>query len=253
MKIPEKIGILIIEDEAPARELLKHFIAGNKRLELLGECPDGFCGLKMIKELKPDLLLLDVQMPKLTGFELLEVLEEKPEIIFTTAYDHFAIKAFDMNAIDYLLKPFSQERFNEALTKAIDRIREGKKKDLRMEKISESLTEEERGISRVVVRKGSAIKFIAVDSIDYIMAEDDYVMIWHAEGKALKQQTMKFYENNLPPEEFARIHRSVIVKISGIERIEPYGKDTYRAILKNGTSLPVSRSGYKTLKERVKF
>lgn len=249
----KKIGILIIEDELPARELLKHFLTGNNSVELLGECPDGFCGLKMIKELKPDLLLLDIQMPKLTGFELLEVLEEKPEIIFTTAYDHYAIKAFDMNAIDYLLKPFSQERFNEALDKAITRIRKGNTKDFSIEKINESLPEEEREISRIVVRKGNAIKFIPVTSIDYILAEDDYVMIWHAEGKALKQQTMKFYENNLPEEEFARIHRSAIVRISNIERIEPYGKDTYRAVLKNGNSLPVSRSGYKTLKERLRF
>ena len=253
MAYKERIGILIIEDESPARELLKHFLSAKPEVELLGECGDGFCGLKMIRELKPDLILLDVQMPKLTGFELLEVLEEKPEIIFTTAYDHYAIKAFDMNAVDYLLKPFSQERFNEALDKAIVRIKDGLKKDIPVEKISDSIQEEERGISRIVVRKGSAIKFIPVESVNYILAEDDYVMIWHKEGKALKQQTMKFYENNLPGAEFARIHRSAIVQIARIERIEPYGKDTYRAILKDGTSLPVSRAGYKNLKEKVSF
>ena len=253
MSKKDQIGILIIEDEAPARELLKHFLIKHNDINLLGECADGFCGLKMIKELNPDLLLLDVQMPKLSGFELLEVLDEKPEIIFTTAFDHYAIKAFDMNAIDYLLKPFSQERFDEALLKAVDRIRKGNTKGVSIQNFSDSQEEGSATISRIVVKKGSSIKFIPTNNINYIMAEDDYVMIWHKEGKALKQQTMKYYENNLDSEDFARIHRSAIVRINLIESIEPYGKDTYRAILKDGTSIPVSRTGYKNLKEKVRF
>jgi len=252
MSKSDLIGVLIIEDEEPARAILKHYLKKHKNVNLLGECGDGFCGLKMIKELKPDLLLLDVQMPKLSGFELLEVLDSLPNIIFTTAYDDYAIKAFDMNAIDYLLKPFSQNRFDEAIGKAAERIKEGsEKKELESLKSFESDSSPE--ISRIVVRKGSAISFISADDINYILAEDDYVMIWHKDGKALKNKTMKYYEQHLPENDFARIHRSAIVKISRIDKIEPYGKETYRAILKDGTSLPVSRSGYQTLKEKIQF
>ncbi len=246
------IGVLIIEDEEPARALLKHYLKKHTNLTLLGECGDGFCGLKMIKELNPDLLLLDVQMPKLSGFELLEVLDSLPHIIFTTAYDDYAIKAFDMNAIDYLLKPFSQERFDEAIKKAAEKIKEGSEKS-ELESLKSFSPDGSPEIIRIVVRKGNAISFIAVDEINYILAEDDYVMIWHKEGKALKNKTMKYYESHLPENDFARIHRSALVKISRLEKIEPYGKETYRAVLKDGTSLPVSRSGYQTLKEKIQF
>lgn len=249
----KKISVLIIEDEEPARVLLKHYLARHDNIDLLGECADGYCGLKKIKELKPDLLLLDVQMPKLTGFELLEILDTLPEVIFSTAYDEYAIKAFDMNAVDYLLKPFSQERFDKAINKAVARITNKESKADALSSLSSSRPEGSPSISRIVIRKVNAISFIPVDSILYLRSEDDYVMIWHKEGKALKQQTMKYYENNLPEEDFVRIHRTAIIKINQTERIEPYGKETYRAIMKDGTSLPVSRSGYKTLKERVNF
>jgi len=247
------ISVLIIEDEKPARELIKHYLTKHDSLEIVGECGDGFSGLKSIKELNPDLLLLDIQMPKLTGFELLELLDKKPEIIFSTAYDEYAIKAFDMNAVDYLLKPFSQERFDEAIIKAVERINSGEKKSDEVSSLASSRPEGSPSISRIVIRKGNFISFISVDSILHIRSEDDYVMIFHGEGKALKQQTMKYYENNLPVEDFVRTHRTAIVRINQIDRIEPYGKETYRAIMKDGTRIPVSRTGYKTLKDRVRF
>lgn len=251
MTVKQNIKVLIIEDEEPARALIKHYLAGYSEIKVVGECADGFSGLRSIRELSPDLVFLDIQMPKLTGFELLEVLEKKPEIIFTTAYDEFAIKAFDLNAVDYLLKPYSQKRFDIAMQKGIGRVGSETREDNGRNTLAGYRSEGSPPINRIVVRKGNGISFIPINTILYIEAEDDYVMIWHNEGKALKQQTMKFYESNLPKDEFVRIHRSAIVRIDQIRRIEPYGKDTYRAILKNEKRLPVSRSGYKNLKDKT--
>jgi two-component system LytT family response regulator len=226
----EKIRIAIIDDETPARELIKHYLNEVESIEVIAECADGFSGLKTISTTKPDLVFLDIQMPRLTGIELVEVLTEKPEIIFTTAYDQFAIRAFELNAVDYLMKPFPKRRFLEAVKKAI------------------SLP-----VIRIVVRKGNAINLIPVEQIRYVEAQDDYVMIYHAAGKALKQQTMKSCEDNLPKTDFVRIHRSYIVKVGEIKRIEPYGKDNHVVILQSGDKLPVSRAGYKHLKEELNF
>ncbi len=248
-----KITALIVEDEKPAREIIKYYLEKHEMVEIVGECPDGYSGLSGIRELNPDLVFLDIQMPKLTGFELLEVLDEKPEIIFTTAYDEYAIKAFDLNAVDYLLKPFSEKRFDEAVTKAVGRIRKGESTEKVISRLSSAKAECSAPLNRIVVRKGNSISFIPVKNIRYIQAEDDYVMIYHKEGKALKQQTMKYYEKNLPEKDFVRIHRSYIISIESISRIEPYGKDTYVAITNENEKLPVSRSGYKNLKEKVVF
>jgi two-component system, LytTR family, response regulator len=247
----QKIKTVIIEDESPARDLLKHYLKDFEIIDIIAECTDGFSGLKSITELKPDLVFLDIQMPKLTGFEMLEVIEEKPAIIFTTAYDQFALKAFELNAVDYLLKPFAKERLKEAVEKAIEKINSGKV----ITPVSQLLIKqpESKILNRIVVRKGNAINLISVDNIRYVESQDDYVMIYHSEGKALKQQTMKFYEENLPKADFVRIHRSYIIKVTEINRIEPYGKDNYVAILHSGEKLPVSRSGYKHLKEELKF
>lgn len=251
MNKEKKIKALIIEDEEPARVLIRHFASSHESIEIVGECSDGFCGLKHINEFKPDLVFLDVQMPKLTGFELLEILEERPEIIFTTAFDEYAIKAFELNAVDYLLKPFSQERFDEAVGKAKVKIRSGEATRGEVGRIIDTEKHQGSELMRIVVRKGSSISFIAVTEVQYIEAEDDYVMIWHSGGKALKQQTMKYYAGSLPAHDFARIHRSYIARIEFIDKIEPYGKDTYRAILKNGKSLPVSRTGYRELRDKT--
>ncbi|MDP4224587.1 MAG: LytTR family transcriptional regulator DNA-binding domain-containing protein, partial [Bacteroidota bacterium] len=185
--------------------------------------------------------------------EMLEVLTEKPEIIFTTAYDQFAIRAFELNAVDYLLKPFAKRRFLEAVKKAIDKIRSGIGNLIPANEILAKKPEPVAPVNRVVVRKGNAISLIPVEEIRYVEAQDDYVMIHHATGKALKQQTMKFYEDNLSKTDFVRIHRSFIVKVKEIKRIEPYGKDNHVAILQSGDKLPVSRSGYKLLKEELDF
>ena len=248
-----KLRTIIIEDEAPARELLKHYLKDFNEIEIIAECSDGFAGLKTISEMKPDLIFLDIQMPKLTGFEMLEVLEERPEIIFTTAYDQFAIKAFELNAADYLLKPFHQERLKESVNKVVQKLLSGKEMNKPAGQLLSQRPERSSPISRIVVRKSNSINIIPVDQLRYVEAQDDYVMIYHSAGKALKQQTMKFYEENLPKADFVRIHRSYIVKVEEIKRIEPYGKDNHIAILHSGDKLPVSRAGYKQLREDLGF
>jgi two-component system, LytTR family, response regulator len=249
----EKIRILIIDDETPARELIKHYLKEVESIEVIAECSDGFSGLKSISALKPDLVFLDIQMPRLTGIELVEVLTEKPEIIFTTAYDQFAIRAFELNAVDYLMKPFEKRRFLGAVKKAIDKIRAGVGNKQPANELLSKKPESASPVNRIVVRKANSINIIPVDHIRYVEAEDDYVMIFHSNGKALKQQTMQFYEDNLPKSDFVRIHRSYIVKVEEIKQIEPYGKDNHIAILHSGDKLPVSRSGYKHLKEELNF
>jgi two-component system LytT family response regulator len=250
----KNIRTVIIEDETPAREILKHYLKDFPEIEIIAECADGFSGLKTIAALKPELVFLDIQMPRLTGFELIEVMTEKPVIIFTTAYDQFAIKAFEMNAIDYLLKPFPKERLRSAVNKAAEKISRTKKETGGSPvELIEKLPKSSSPLNRVVVRKGNAINLITVAQIKYIEAQNDYVMIYHITGKALKQQSMKYYEENLPGTDFVRIHRSYIVKVTEIKRIEPYGKDNHIAILNSGERLPVSRSGYKHLKEELNF
>ena len=249
----DKIRILIIDDEAPAREIIKHYLKEVDSIEVIAECADGFSGLKSISGLKPDLVFLDIQMPRLTGIEMLEVITEKPEIIFTTAYDQFAIRAFELNAVDYLMKPFPKRRFLEAVKKAIEKIRSGKGNKEPASQLLAKKAEPSSPFNRFVVRKGNAINLIPVEQIRYVEAQDDYVMIYHSAGKALKQQTMKFCEDNLPKSDFVRIHRSYIVRIEEINRIEPYGKDNHIAILHSGDKLPISRSGYKHIKEELNF
>lgn len=249
----EKIRTIIIDDETPAREIIRHYLKELDYIDIIAECADGFAGLKTITMMKPDLVFLDIQMPRLTGIEMLEVMTEKPEVIFSTAYDQFAIRAFELNAVDYLLKPFAKRRFLDAVKKATDRIRAGSGNTEPANQILSKLPEPVSPVSRVVVRKGNAINLIPVEQIRFVEAQDDYVMIHHTGGKALKQQTMKYYEDNLPKTDFVRIHRSYIVSVHEINRIEPYGKDSHVAMLKTGDKLPVSRSGYQLLREELKF
>lgn len=249
----EKIRTIIIEDEAPAREIIKHYLKDLDYIEVIAECADGFSGLKSISTMKPDLVFLDIQMPRLTGIEMLEVLTEKPVIIFTTAYDQFALKAFELNAVDYLLKPFPKRRFLDAVKKAADKIRSGIGNTEPANQLLTKKPDPAAPVNRIVVRKGNAINLIPVEQVKYVEAQDDYVMIYHTTGKALKQQTMKFYEDNLPVNDFVRIHRSYIVRVQEINRIEPYEKDNHVAVLKSGEKLPVSRAGYKHLKEELNF
>ena len=236
-----------------SRDIIKYYLKEVDNVEVIAECADGFSGLKTISGLKPDLVFLDIQMPRLTGIELVEVLTEKPEIIFTTAYDQFALRAFELNAVDYLLKPFPKRRFLEAVKKATDKIMSGKGNLIPASQLLAKKPEPVSAVNRIVVRKGNAINLIPVEQIKYVEAQDDYVMIHHAGGKAMKQQTMKFYEDNLSKKDFVRIHRSYLVRVEEIKRIEPYGKDNHIAILASGDKLPVSRAGYRQLKEELNF
>jgi len=247
----EKLRTIIVEDEELARKLMKTFLKDNENIELIAECENGFEGVKMINDLKPDLVFLDIQMPKITGFELLELLEHKPHIIFATAYDQFALKAFEFNAADYLLKPYSKDRLDEAIEKVVERVKaEGIDSDI-VEKISDFPKEEY--LERVVVKDRHKIHIIPVDQIRYIESMDDYVMIYTNDSRHMKQKTMKYFEAGLDPSNFVRIHRSFIVKVEEINEIQQYEKESYIVILHDKTKLKVSKTGYKNLKEILNF
>ena len=249
--MPEKLRTIIVEDEELARNLLKSFLKGAENIALVAECENGFEGVKMINELKPDLVFLDVQMPKITGFEMLELLEHKPQIIFATAYDQYALKAFEYNAADYLLKPYSKERLMEAIDKVAERIqKEGSDSDV-AEKVSNFPREEY--LDRIVVKDRHKIHIAPVDQVRYIESMDDYVMIYTTEGRYMKQKTMKYFESALDPKNFIRIHRSYIVKVDEINEIQQYEKESYIVILHDKTKLKVSKTGYKNLKEVLNF
>jgi two-component system LytT family response regulator len=232
------LRVVIVDDEELARAYLRELVAGYADLEIVAECANGFEAVKAINELSPDLLFLDVQMPKLDGFEVLELIDADPAVIFVTAYDRYAMRAFDAQAMDYLLKPFSAERFERALERAKGRT--GKRP-----------TPAPRQVDRIVVRDGAKIHVIPLDKLDYAEAQDDYVAL-HAEGKSyLKQQPIGELETALGAARFVRIHRSAIVNLERVARIEPYAKDSRVAILADGTRLPVSRSGYARLLEAM--
>jgi two-component system LytT family response regulator len=246
-----KIRAIIIEDEELGRKLIQNYLKNETEIEIVAECENGFDGIKSIQELKPDLIFLDIQMPKLNGFEMLEILDEKPEIIFTTAYNQYAINAFELNAIDYLMKPFSKDRLFEALQKAVKRIRSNEPKNNNIQKLA--LQPLNEIIERVVVKSNTKISVIPVEKIRYIEAQDDYVMIYATEGKHLKQSTMKYFEQHLDPKHFMRVHRSYIIRFDQVVQLEPYGKESYVAKLKDGPSIPISKSGFKSLKEKLNF
>ncbi|MFW6257607.1 MAG: LytR/AlgR family response regulator transcription factor, partial [Prolixibacteraceae bacterium] len=221
----EKLRTIIVEDEELARNLLKSFLKAAENVELIAECENGFEGVKMINELKPDLVFLDIQMPKITGFEMLELLDHKPQIIFATAYDQYALKAFEFNAADYLLKPYSRERLLEAVEKVAERIKtEGKESEV-ADKIAGYPREEY--LDRVVVKDRHKIHVIPTDEIRYIDSMDDYVMIYTKNGRFMKQKTMKYFENALNPKDYVRIHRSHIIRIDQIDEIQQYEKESY--------------------------
>ena len=244
---------IIIDDEALARDLVRSFLDCYNDIEILGEYSDGFQGLKAINELQPDLVFLDVQMPKLTGFEMLELLDKPCNIVFTTAYNEYAIKAFEHNAVDYLLKPFSKERFQDAINKVKERVSSSVTGEEEIEKIKSHNDSSDELLTRVVVKSRNKIDVLAVDQIKYFEAQDDYVMIYTNEGRFLKQKTMKYFETHLNSDEFCRIHRSYLVKIDQISQLQPYEKDHWLVILKSGESLKVSRNGFKLLKHQLEI
>lgn len=244
-----KIKAVIIDDEKLGRDIIKNYLGGFDQIELAAECSNGFEGIKAINELKPDMIFLDIQMPKINGFEMLEIIEEPPMIIFTTAFDQYALKAFEVNATDYLMKPFSLERFTEAVNKVLSRIERQEKYSAKAEALIKTHDEREGYLDRVVVKTNQKITIIPIDDIVYLESQDDYVMMHTPQGKFLKQKTMKFFEEHLNPNEFVRIHRTNIVKLKSIKQIELFEKETYRVILHTGEKLPVSKTGYQRLKE----
>jgi two-component system, LytTR family, response regulator len=242
-----RIKTFIIDDEEPARALIRKFLEGFDEIEIAGEYADGFSGIKAINEIKPDLIFLDIQMPKLTGFEMLELLDHHTVIVFTTAFDQYAIKAFEMNATDYLLKPFSKVRFGQSVDKARQKLKE-KTQSHQIEKLVQSKDQENELIQRVAVRSGKKIHVIPVDEITFIESDGDYVKIHSKDTSFLKEKTMKFFDTHLDPQQFVRIHRSFIVNVNEISRLEQYEKESYIALLKNGAKLKVSKSGYRLVR-----
>ncbi len=241
-----KIKVIIIDDEKPARELIKAYLKVYDNIDILAEGSNGFEGIKLIQQYDPDLIFLDIQMPKVSGLEMLDVVDNAPGVIFTTAYDEFAIKAFELNAIDYLLKPFGKDRFDKAVLKVITHRQRISGESLkRVIDSSEKSTE----LSRIVVKKGSNLEMILVEDVFFFEASDDFVFIHTNTNRYMKSRTMKYFQSHLHDSQFVRIHRSYIVNVSKINKVEKYDKDNHIVILNNNTKLKVSKSGYKLLKE----
>ncbi len=236
--------IVIIDDEPLAHNILEEYLENRPEFRVVGNAHDGFEGLKLIQQTQPDLLLLDIQMPKINGFELLEVINENPEVIFTTAFDEFALRAFETNAVDYLLKPIAQDRFDQA----IDRFLSRQNAESNTSKLLEIPNKQPEEADRVVIKDGTEIKIIPTAEIEFIEAYDDYVKIHHHGRTHLKKKTMNYYEQTLNPKTFVRIHRSFILNINALTRIESMEKNSYHAVLKSGKRIPISRTAYTPLK-----
>ena len=245
------LRVIVVDDEPLARAVVREFLGSHADVTIVAECGNGFDAVKAVTELTPDLMLLDVQMPKLDGFEVLELLGRSVPVIFTTAYDKYALRAFEVHAVDYLLKPFSEERLAEALTRARTRLAARESGDDKSDVDVEAFVSEARPrqgpLQRVLIRDGAQVHVIPVDRIDFVEAQDDYVS-FVSEGKSfLKDQTMAAVEAALDPLRFVRIHRSYLLNVERIARVELYAKDSRIAILRDGRKLPVSRAGYQRL------
>jgi two-component system LytT family response regulator len=242
--------VIIVDDEALARGVVREYLDQHPDVEIVAECGNGFEAVKAITELEPDLVFLDIQMPKLDGFEVAELAAGKARFIFATAYDQYAIKAFEFHALDYLLKPFSQQRFDQALAHARANLGNAGAAQAETAMAREAVARN-KPVGRVLIRDGAKVHVIASEKIDYIEAQDDYVQI-RSEGKSyLKNQSMAELESQLAPEQFLRIHRSYIVNIECVARIEQATRDSHVAILKDDTRLPISRTGYQKIRAVV--
>jgi two-component system, LytTR family, response regulator len=237
------IKTLIVDDEPLAAGLVKEFLSAYPQFEVVAICHDGFEALKAIQLFQPELIFLDIQMPKITGFELLELLENPPAVLFTTAFDQYAVQAFDVKGIDYLVKPFSEARFAQAITRFLSQ----QKTKTVPEAVDYPVSEERN--KRIVVRVKNEIKIIQTQEVRYFEAEDDYISIHTQEGKFLKKMTMKQLEESLDPEKFARVHRSFLVNLQEVAGLEPYEKESYLLRLRSGQKIPVSKSGYARLRQ----
>lgn len=238
------IRTILIDDEPLARDIVKFYLSEYKEIEVVAECGDGFEGLKAISLHKPDLIFLDIQMPKISGFEMLELVEDKPAVIFTTAFDEFAIKAFEVNAVDYLLKPIDKNRFDLAMQKLPSRLNQSENTEAVLEAAALSPAQN----NRVVVKKDGVIKIIPTADINYLEADDDYVKLSTIDGAFYKNKTMAYFEQTLDAGQFIRIHRSYIINLAQVTKIELKEKDSYVVLLKSDIWLPVSKTGYVKLK-----
>lgn len=241
--------VVIIDDEPLARSIVVEYLQEHPSIEIAAECNDGFQGVKAIMQHKPDLIFLDIQMPKINGFEMLELLDATPSVIFTTAFDEYAIKAFEANAIDYLLKPFSKERFDLAIQKWNEKKNTSTEKNI--QSLLENTTKQPDERNRIVVKNGSDIRIVPMADVMYIEAYDDYVKIFTKDTYYLKKKTMNYYEQVLDSSQFFRTHRSFIINLQELIKIEPLEKNTYVVLLKNGKRIPLSRTGYSKLKETL--
>ena len=245
MNAPAKIRAIIVDDEELSRAVLRELVAPHTDIEIVAECANGFEAVKAVNECLPDLVFLDIQMPKLDGFEVLELIGSDHVVIFVTAYDQYALRAFEVHAVDYLLKPFGAERFEAALTRARQRM--GQHQQVPAD-LATAARAPGQHADRIVLRDGSDVHIIPISKLDYAEAQDDYVALASEGKKRLKQQTISSLEQSLDPARFLRIHRSYILNLDRLKKLEPYGKDTHVAILTDGTRLPVSRSGYSRLR-----
>lgn len=237
--------MILIDDEPLARQLVRAFLKDYKEIEVIAECGDGFEGFKAIQDNKPDLIFLDIQMPKLNGFEMLELLDSAPAVIFTTAFDEYALKAFEAHAIDYLLKPITKERFDKAMQKWLAQA--GNHQATKVDELLQSNIYD--GYQhRIVVKDNGLIRIIGEQDIFYIEANDDYIKIVTKDGNYLKKSTLGHVEQSLDPQQFVRVHRSYLVPVSQLLRIEPYEKESHIALLKCGAKVTVSKSGMAKLK-----
>ena len=247
--------VIIVDDEPLARAVLCEHLNAHADVEIVGECANGFEAVKAIAELAPDLAFLDIQMPKLDGFEVVELAGAKTHYVFVTAYDQFALRAFDVHALDYLLKPFTRERLAQALAHARERLAapaSANQGEDAMRALVSDAQARHRPLERVLIRDGARVQVIPVERIDYVEAQDDYVAFF-AEGRQwLKNQRMAELESQLDPRAFLRVHRSYIVNLAAIARIEPTGKDGHCALLKSGARIPISRSGYQKVRDLMR-
>ena len=237
------IRVVIVDDEAPARAIVREYLADYPQFVVAAECANGYEAVKAVSEHRPDLLFLDIQMPKLDGFEVLDLLETKPRVVFVTAYDEYAIRAFEVHAIDYLLKPFTAARFAEVIAHAEEMVRGSGPAN-----VASATSSIRKPLQRIAFRDGATIDVVPVQRIDYIEAQDDYVHVWSRGQRHVKQQTLGDLEALLDPARFIRVHRSSIVNLESLARGEPDAKDSRVAVLKDGTRISVSRAGYERLK-----
>jgi two-component system LytT family response regulator len=236
------IDVVIVDDEEPARAILREFLGDYPQFRVVAECANGYEAVKAVSEHRPQLVFLDIQMPKLDGFEVLDLLDPKPKVVFVTAYDEYAIRAFEVHAVDYLLKPFTAARFGEVLAHAEQMVQLGAPEPAHAAAMAK------KPLQRIAFRDGANIAVLPVQRIDYIEAQDDYVHVFSRGEKHVKQQTLGELEQQLDPSRFVRVHRSYLVNLESLDRVEPYAKDSRVAVMKDGMRVPVSRAGYERLR-----